>query len=194
MELGSESQKLEISTYITLPWTPLCRCKNRPQKALQEAPWSQDRHSQFLPLALLLQDQLEMYTANKQTNKRNRNNLKNSNLEQKTWWVRDQGRDRTEGKTCVPVCDPAPNTARKAQSSATRRWYLWGTRPCKNPVLCWPCHSAGMGIPDRVHGALLGLGSSHPGKAHEALARVLIYQLMSHSSSQHFVRANSVGN
>lgn len=117
MELGSESQKLEISTYITLPWTPLCRCKNRPQKALQEAPWSQDHHSQFLPLALLLQDQLEMYTANKQTNKRNRNNLKNSNLEQKTWWVRDQRRDRTEGKTCVPVCDPAPNTARKAQGS-----------------------------------------------------------------------------
>lgn len=60
--------------------------------------------------------------------------------------------------------------------------------------LGWACPSAWTGTPARVHGALLGLGSSRPGKAHEALARALMYQLMSHSSCQRFVRANSVGN
>ena len=60
--------------------------------------------------------------------------------------------------------------------------------------LGWACLSAGMGTRAREQGALLGLGSSRPRKAREALARVLMYQLMSHSSCQRFVRANSVGN
>lgn len=64
--------------------------------------------------------------------------------------------------------------------------------PCEN--LGWACRSAGLGTLAREQGALQGLGLSHPRKAREALARVLIYQLMSHSSCQHFVRANSAGN
>lgn len=95
---------------------------------------------------------------------------------------------------CLQACDPAAKTIGKPGVRPLQGGIYKHQGPMRTLHLGKACLSTARGDPGQEQGALLGLGSSHPGKAREALARVLMYQLMSHSSCQRFVRANSVGN
>lgn len=123
--------------------------------------------------------------------KQTKNSLKHSNLEQKTALGAKGGQERH--KNGLQACAPAPKTTSKHGVSHSKVASRSDDTPWEPGA--WP------GLPlsrdgdsGQGTGALPGLGSSRPGRAREALARVLMYQLMSHSSCQRFVRANSVGN